>query len=97
MSEHDNGGNDGHSSNNVTVPQEAMIDRLELEFNRLTGLVRIGGAVVSDEVALMMLYRAVNVYEFRTRAALAIAAAQQAREAQHVNDLVARTRAGRGA
>ena len=88
----DNGGAGGNADK---IPHEELIDRLELVFDRADGSMRIDGSVVSDEVVLMMLQRAVNAYTARTRAAYAMALREQALEQQRVKDLLDRTRGGR--
>lgn len=93
MSEEGNGG--GNGPERVTLPLEALVDELVLTFDRRDGRMAISGKVCSDEVALMMLLRAVNVYEARTRALMAMQLREQALETARVQDLVNRTRGGR--
>lgn len=82
----------GNGEAKVTLPLEALIDRVQIEFDRRDGSMRVGSNVCNEEVILMMLYRAVNIYEFRTRAAMAAAAVQAAREQQRVQSILDRTR-----
>ena len=95
MSEQNHGAN-GTPSEGDVAQRTNLIDRLEIVFDRSSGAMRIGGNVCADEVALMMLYRALNLYEFRTRVAFASIAAADAAEQRRVNDILAHARAGRG-
>lgn len=96
MSEADGPNGNGNGTERVTLPLEALTDELTLTFNRATGGMSITGRVITDEVALMMLARAVNVYESRTRMQLAISVKQQAEQQARVAALLERTRGGRG-
>lgn len=96
MSESGDGNGAGNGKEHVTLPLEALTDELTITFNRATGAMSITGRVVTDEVALMMLARAVNVYESRTRIQFASAVKQQLDEQARVAALLERTRGGRG-
>lgn len=96
MSEHGDGNGAGNGNERVTLPLAELIDELHITFNRVTGGMTITGRVITDEVALMMLQRAANVYQARTRLLLAQQVQLQAQEAARVADLVARTRGRRG-
>lgn len=90
MSESDNG--EGHGEKRVTLALEALVDELVLTFDRRDGRMSIAGRVCNDEVALMMLQRALNLYEFRTRGMMVAALKQQADENARVAALLDRTR-----
>lgn len=77
------------------IARSDLIDELVLRFDRATGMLEIGGRVASDDVALMILERAVNVYTARTRAAYMLAAREQALEQERVRQLVNQQRGGR--
>lgn len=97
MSERAGDGNGtGNGAERVTLPLAELIDELHLTFNRVTGGMAITGRCVTDEVALMMLQRAANVYQARTRLQLAQQAQQQAEENKRVAALLERARGGRG-
>lgn len=96
MSETGDGNGAGNGEERVTLRLAALIDELHITFNRVTGGMTITGQVVTDQVALMMLQRAANVYQARTRLQLAQQAQQQVEENKRVAALLERSRGGRG-
>jgi len=93
MSESGNGGSNGKEI--VTIAREKLIDELVLVFDRESGGMSITGTVASDEVALMMFQRAVNIYTARTRAQYALALREQMLEQERIRALANSTRGGR--
>lgn len=79
------------NGNGTGTPALDLVDRLELVFNRADGSLAIGGKVLGDEIALMILERAVRYYETRVRIiqarelqAEALRAAQMAQVTQDI-------------
>lgn len=96
MSEPDSSGNGGAGANAGGIPHELLIDELTLRYDRADGSLQIGGHCVNDEVALEILRRAASNYETRIRQAAALRMAQRAQEAKRTQELLERTRGGRG-
>lgn len=94
MSENGDGKDNGKER--VTLPLEALIDELTVRYNRADGTMQITGRAANDEVALDIFQRAARLYESRVRIAHATAARDAMIEQQRVQDLVNRTRGGRG-
>jgi hypothetical protein len=90
------GSGDGNGANLGKIPHEALIDRLELTLDRGDGTMKISGCAINLDVGLDMCQRGVRFFETQLRIqAVGVVKQQQADQAR-VNDLLNRTRGGRG-
>jgi hypothetical protein len=89
-------GGNGDGANLGKIPHEALIDRLELTLDRGDGTMKIGGKAVNLDVALDMCQRGVRFFETQLRIQAAAQMQQQQVDQARVNELLNRTRGGRG-
>jgi hypothetical protein len=87
---------DGNGANLGKIPHEALIDTLELTYDRGDGTMKIGGRAINLEVALDMCQRGCRFFETQLRIAAVGVAKQQQADQERVNELLNRTRGGRG-
>ena len=87
---------EGNGANTGKIPHEALIDELVLTFDRGDGTVKITGRTINLEVALDMCQRGVRFFETQLRIQAAAALQQQQADQVRVNELLNRTRGGRG-
>jgi hypothetical protein len=72
-----------------------LVDVLELRYDRVTGLLDIGGKVINADVGLAICNQAARHFEQVLRLQAAQRIAQQTAEAQRVQSILDRTRGGR--
>jgi hypothetical protein len=96
MSEPGDGNGGGNGANTGKIPHEALIDELVLTFDRGDGTLKIGGRTINLDVALDVCLRGVRFFETQLRIQAAAAMQQQQADQVRVNDLLNRTRGGRG-
>ena len=96
MSEPGDGNGSGNGANLGKIPHETLIDELVLTFDRGDGTMKIGGKVINQDVALDMCQRGCRFFEQQLRMAGVLQAKQQMMDAQRVNELLERSRGGRG-
>ena len=87
---------EGNGANLGTIPHEALIDRLELTLDRGDGTMKISGRAINLEVGLDMCQRGVRFFETQLRMAAVGVVKQQQADQERVNELLNRTRGGRG-
>jgi len=95
MSEPDGNGS-GNGANLKDPTHEALTDELVLTLNRGDGTMGIGGKVINHDVALDMCQRGCRFFEQQLRMAGVLQAKQQMVDQERVNELLNRTRGGRG-
>jgi hypothetical protein len=86
----------GNGANLGKIPHEALIDELVLTFDRGDGTLKIGGRTINLDVALDICQRGVRFFETQLRIQAMAAIQQQQADQVRVNELLSRTRGGRG-
>jgi hypothetical protein len=89
-------GNGASGTNGARIARSELIDELVLTFDRGDGTMKIGGKAINLDVALDMCQRGVRFFETQLRIQAAAQAKQQMVDTQRVQDLLERTRGGRG-
>jgi hypothetical protein len=88
-----NGGGNGHER--VTMELEALVDKLELTYDRRDGSLKVGGRVINLDVALEICRRGASFFETQLRVQAAQQVQQRQAEQARVAALLDRTRGGR--
>lgn len=96
MSNGEGANGNGLSDPGQLVRREDLIDELVLTWDRMTCRLNIGGRISSIDAALAMLAQAKRVFETQQRMQTVAAIKAQAEEQQRVQEIMARTRGGRG-
>jgi hypothetical protein len=86
----------GNGANLGKIPHEALIDELVLTLDRGDGTMKISGRAINLEVGLDMCQRGARFFETQLRLIAVQQRSQQQADQERVNELLNRTRGGRG-
>ena len=89
-------GSGGDGALDARIARADLVDDLTIMFDRADGTMKVGGRVVNYEVALSMCERAARHFETLLRIQAATQVKQTMAESARVQEIIQRTRGGRG-